>query len=154
MNDLLLDPLTHDIDTRSLGMQVVSGSAAVLQNIRIKLKLWTGEWFLDTEAGTPYLEDILGKRISLAGALAAIRASILEVDGVSAITRFEYQFNRQTRQLDYEFEASTSYGDVQFLKMRKLTSDEKAALSSSDNFTLAEDILNTLVNITIPSHGY
>jgi len=154
MNDFLLDPLTHDLDTRSLGMKVVSGAEAVIQNIRIKLKLWTGEWFMDTEAGTPYLEDILGKRISLAGALAAIRASIMEVDGVQTITRFEYQFNRQTRKLDFEFEVSTPYGNLELLKVRKLTADERAALTSSSNFTLYEDYLNTLTNITIPSHGY
>lgn len=154
MNDFLLDPLTHDLDTRSLGMKIVSGAEAVIQNIRIKLKLWTGEWFMDTEAGTPYLEDILGKRISLAGALAAIRASIMEVDGVQTITKFDYQFDRKIRKLDFEFEVSTPYGNLELLKVRKLTSDERAAITSSSNFTLYEDYLNTLTNIIIPSHGY
>jgi len=112
MNDLLLDA-NHDLDTSSLGLAIARGADRVRQNIDIKLKLFTGEWFLDTEAGTPYLEDILGKRISLAGALAAVRASILEVDSVSAVTNFTYTFNRQTRVLNYTFEASTPFGIIE-----------------------------------------
>lgn len=110
MNDLLLDPLTHDLDTSSLDLVVVKGAERVRQNIDIKLKFWRGEWFLDTEAGTPYLEDILGKRVSLAGAIAAVRASILEVADVNGLPSFSYTFNRQTRQFDYNFEAATSLG--------------------------------------------
>lgn len=112
MNDFLLDA-DGDLDTSQLGLAIVRGADRVKQNIQIKLKLWTGEWFLDTEAGTPYLEDILGKRISLGGALASIRASILEVDGVNGITNFSYVFNRQTRVLNYTFEASTPFGLIE-----------------------------------------
>jgi len=112
MNDLLLDA-NHDLDTSNLGLAIVRGAERVKQNILIKLKLWRGEWFLDTEAGTPYLEDILGKRISLAGALAAIRASILEVDSVSGISTFSYTFDRKTRVLSYTFEASTPFGLIE-----------------------------------------
>lgn len=154
MHDLYLNPLTHDLDVGSLDLQIVSGADSVLQNIRIKLKLWRGEWFMDTEAGTPYLEDVLGKRISLAGALASIRASVLEVDGVQTITSFNYTFNRKTRKLDYEFEVQTPYGNLNLLNVRKLTADERAAIENSSNFQFYEDELNALVNITIPSHGY
>ena len=110
MNDLLLDPLTHDLDVSSLDLVIVKGADRVRQNIDIKLKLWQQEWFLDTEFGTPWLEEVLGKRISLAGALAATRASIMEVADVNSITSFNYSFNRQSRQFDYNFEAATSLG--------------------------------------------
>jgi hypothetical protein len=112
MNDLLLDA-NHDLDTSNLGLAIVRGAERVKQNILVKLRLFRGEWFLDTEAGTPYLEDVLGKRISLAGALAAIRASILEVDSVSGIANFSYTFDRKTRVLNYTFEASTPFGLIE-----------------------------------------
>ena len=112
MNDFLLDS-DGDLDTSNLGLAIVRGADRVRQNIQIKLRLWTGEWFLDTEAGTPYLSDILGKRISLGGALAAIRASIMEVDSVNGITSFSYTFNRQTRVLNYTFEAATDFGLIE-----------------------------------------
>lgn len=111
MNDLLLDS-NHDLDTSRFDLQIVQGADAVRQNILVKLRLWVGEWFLDTEAGTPWLEDVLGKRVSLAGAIAAIRASILEVDGVDGLGNFSYNFNRQSRVLQYDFEASTPYGII------------------------------------------
>lgn len=114
MNDLLLND-AHDLDLTAQDLQIVQGADRVRQNILIKLRLWSGEWFLDTEFGTPYLEDILGKRISLGGAIAAIRAAILEVDAVDAIPEFNYSFNRKSRTLNYNFTASTSFGLIRVI---------------------------------------
>ena len=111
MNDLLLDD-SHDLDISSGDLKIVTGAARVKQNLLIKLKLWRGEWFLDTEFGTPYLDGVLGKQLSLSGAVAALKQSILEVNDVNAITNFTYQFNRQTRQLDVQFECQTNQGLV------------------------------------------
>jgi len=113
MNDLYLDPVTHDLDVSNFDLRIVTGADRVRQGILIKLRLFRGEWFMDTEAGTPWLEDILGKRISLAGAIAAIRASVLEVDGVDAITEFSYSFDRAQRRLIYNFTAATPYGLIE-----------------------------------------
>lgn len=113
MNDLRLDPITHDLDLSGFDLHIIEGADRVRQGIITKLRLFTGEWFLDTEAGTPYLEQILGKRISLAGSIAAIRASILEVDGVDAITEFSYTFDRAQRRLTYNFTATTPYGLIE-----------------------------------------
>lgn len=110
MNDLSLDPVTHDLLITGLDLSVIKGADRVRQNLLIKLKLWTGEWFLDTEFGTPYLDNILGKQISLAGAVAALQKSILEVNDVAGINSFNYEFNRQSRSLAVDFEASTPYG--------------------------------------------
>ncbi|MFK5173376.1 hypothetical protein ACI3QN_12755, partial [Propionibacterium freudenreichii] len=82
--------------------------------LQIKLLLWAGEWFMDTEFGTPYLPDILGKQISLGGSVAALKKSILEVDGVQTITRFEYQFNRSARSLSVNFDVQTPYGLITY----------------------------------------
>lgn len=112
-NDIALDPVEHDISIKNFDLRILAGADAVRQNILVKLRLFVGEWFLDTEAGTPYLEQILGKRISLAGSIAAIRASILEVDGVDAITEFSYTFDRAQRRLTYNFTAATPYGLIE-----------------------------------------
>lgn len=110
MNDLLLDPKTGDLIVDDLCVFIVQGAERVRQNLEVKLRLWTGEWFLDTEFGTPYLEGVLGKRISLNGAIAAIKKSILEVADVDRITDFQYDFNRSARRLTVNFECSTPYG--------------------------------------------
>ena len=103
----------HDIDTSSLDLKLVDKAEQVRQQVLIKLKLWRGEWFLDTEFGTPYLQQILGKQLTLSGALAALRKSILEVEGVRQILSFSYSFSNSTRKLTVEFTADTPYGIVE-----------------------------------------
>jgi hypothetical protein len=102
-----------DLDVSAGDLSLVDGAARVRQQIQIKLKLWRGEWFLDTEFGTPYLPTILGKQLTLSGALAAIRKSIMEVDGVSAIDAFDYQYSASARSLAVQFTARTPYGLIE-----------------------------------------
>ena len=112
MLDIALNT-AHDIDTQALDMRLVNGGERVKQQLTIKLKLWQGEWFLDTEFGTPYLQEILGKQLTLSGAIAAIRKSIMEVEGVLQITSFNYTFINSERRLSLSFEARTPYGLVE-----------------------------------------
>ena len=110
MNDIALNPLTGDLDLIGLNLFVIKGADAVRQQIDMKLSLWTGAWFLDTEFGTPYLESILGKRVTLNGAVAALKIAITEIQDVSQITKFGYSFDRKARKLNVEFECQTPYG--------------------------------------------
>lgn len=110
MNDIALDPKTGDLAIAGLNLFVIKGADAVRQQIEMKLSLWVGAWFLDTEFGTPYLESILGKRVSLNGAIAALKSAILEVEDVSQITRFKYSFDRKEQILSADFECETPYG--------------------------------------------
>lgn len=111
MLDILLTN-DHDLDTSALDLQMVADAAQVRQQLKIKLKLWKSEWFLDTEFGTPYLQEILGKQLTLSGALAAIKTSILEVEGVRQIITFEYNFSNATRVMTVNFEVDTPFGLV------------------------------------------
>lgn len=95
-------------------LQFVDGAERVRQQIEFRLNLWRGGWFLDSEFGTPYLQDVLGKQVTLNGALSAIRAEILAVDGVTGIVEFSYKFDRENRKLSIDFTANTDYGLVQY----------------------------------------
>jgi len=153
--DIALDKLTHDLVLIDNDLVMLDGAERVRQHLDIKLKLWAGEWFMDTEFGTPYLSNILGKQVSLAGSVAALKKSISDVDGVQSITRFEFDFNRSSRNLDVNFDVQTPYGNLNIIKVKpKYTSMELVAISQSKNFSLNEDYFNTLINTTIPSHGY
>jgi len=114
MIDLALDPLTHDLYLTNNDLVLLDGAERVRQHLAIKLKLWQGEWFMDTEFGTPYTAEILGKQISLAGSVAALKASIMAVDGVQSITRFTFDFNRSARALNVEFDVKTPYGLITY----------------------------------------
>ena len=105
----------HDLDTSSLDLKLVDKAEQVRQQLLIKLKLWQGEWFLDTEFGTPYLQQILGKQLTMSGAIVALRKSILEVQGVTKIMAFDYQFDRANRTIKVQFTANTPYGIVEVI---------------------------------------
>jgi hypothetical protein len=113
MIDFTLDA-DGDLAIVNNDLTMVDGAQRVRQHLQIKLRLWAGEWFLNTEFGTPYIADILGKQISLGASVAALKKSILEVDGVQTITRFDYQFNRSARSLSVDFEVKTPYGLVTY----------------------------------------
>lgn len=112
MIDIALTTL-HDVDTSRLDLSLIDGAEQTRQQLLIKLKLWEGEWFLDTEFGTPYLQQILGKQLTLSGAIAALRKSILEVESVRQITEFSYNFSNSSRKLSVNFTVDTLEGIVE-----------------------------------------
>lgn len=97
-------------------VQFVDGAERVRQQLDFILNLWRGEWFLDSQFGTPYVTDVLGKQKNLNSVLAVIRKQIMSVQGVNAITSFEYNFDRPGRTLSVKFTAATVYGLVQYPK--------------------------------------
>lgn len=115
MIDIGLNATTHDLTLVNGDLVILDGAERVRQHLAIKLRLWRGEWFLDEEFGTPYLTDILGKQISLGGSVAALKTSILEVDGVQAITRFDFEFNRSSRNLVVDFDVTTPFGILTYV---------------------------------------
>ena len=112
MLDLALDA-NHDLLVSGIDLVLVEGAEQVRQQLLIKLKLWRGEWFLDTEFGTPYLQQILGKQLTMSGAIVALRKSIMEVQGVTQITSFDYQFDRANRTIKVQFTANTPHGIIE-----------------------------------------
>jgi hypothetical protein len=104
---------SHDLSVENFDLVLVDGRERVRQQVLIKLKLWRGEWFLDTEFGTPWLQSILGKQVSLSGVLSAIQASVLAVRDVRRFLEFTYNFDRRQRTLTVDFTIDTNFGPVQ-----------------------------------------
>lgn len=97
---LAIDPATNDLFLRPSGdLAMVNDAEAVGQHVRQRLKTFEGEWFLDTTAGVPWLDQILGKNYDPALAEAVVKAEILDTDGVTEITSFSVSFDRATRGL-------------------------------------------------------
>lgn len=111
--DIQLDPLTHDLVIVPPGdIQLVDGAARVAQQIKITLLMFLGEWFLDTDFGVPYLEQILVKNPKFAGINALLRARILNVPGVTRILSLTMDMDRARRELVVSFAAETPFGLV------------------------------------------
>ncbi len=79
-------------------LTIVTGSAARAQRIRIALKHFRGEWFLDQNQGTDYFGKVLGKATDRARR-AELRRRILGVPGVAEIQSIELAVDPKTRAL-------------------------------------------------------
>ncbi|MFS1583639.1 MAG: hypothetical protein ACL7AY_13385 [Candidatus Arsenophonus phytopathogenicus] len=86
---------------------------AVALAIKTRLSLWQGQWFLDREEGTPWLQSVLGKPYLDAYGIA-IKERILDTQGVSTITDFSVSQNPITRKLTISAKVQTHYGETSF----------------------------------------
>lgn len=88
----------------------VEDKDVVLLAVKSRLQFFKGEWFLDTEDGTPYFQDILVKPARLRLIEGIMKRRILETPGIVELNSFELNFDRATRKLDVAFEAVDQFG--------------------------------------------
>ena len=97
---LALDQTTNDLFLRDDGtLAVVRDTEAVGHHVRHRLKTFEGEWFLDVNAGVPWLTDIFAKKYDPALAESVVKGEIMNTDGVTEITSFSVLFDRTPRNL-------------------------------------------------------
>jgi len=63
-------------------------SKAIAQNVVTRLRSFTDDWFLNVDAGIPWLE-LLGNRGTERRILRAIERTVLQTEGIREITRLE-----------------------------------------------------------------
>jgi hypothetical protein len=84
---------------------------AVGQAVLTRLELFTGQWFLDSDEGTPWRTDVLGK-YTRDSYDAVIQARILDTEGVTRIDDYTSAFNENTRKLTVSATITTAYGQT------------------------------------------
>lgn len=89
----------------------LTGTEAVAQSVLTRLRLWQSEWYLDTEEGTPYLTDILGKGTE-SSSVAALQSRILDTPGVKSILEISATQDPETRKASFSMTLDTIYGEV------------------------------------------
>ncbi len=117
MIDEALDVTTHDMAYSGYDCSIVSGLDQVRQNVKIRLLLIRGEWFLNSQLGLPLFEQILVKNPDLSAIDVMIKATILETPKVREILSYSSSLNRGTRKLSISFTALTDYGEVTLTNM-------------------------------------
>ncbi|WP_339053833.1 hypothetical protein [Arsenophonus endosymbiont of Crataerina pallida] len=88
---------------------------AVTLAIKTRLSLWQGQWFLDSEGGTPWLQSILGKPYLDAYGMT-VKQRILDTQGVTTLTDFNVNQNSTTRKLTITATVKTQYGETSFIQ--------------------------------------
>lgn len=90
---------------------LVNTPDAVAQAVLTRLRLATGEWFLDLNEGTPYSTEILGENTRPLYD-QAIRDRILGTQGVTSIQEYNSYLDTTTRALTVACSINTLYGPV------------------------------------------
>jgi hypothetical protein len=85
---------------------------AVAQAVQTRLRLFTGEWFLDTTEGTPWRTQVLGKYTQRVYD-ATIKARILDTQGVQSIDAYASDLDGNSRRLTVTATITTIYGSAQ-----------------------------------------
>ncbi len=101
---------TGDIATS--GEQFITGTDEIAQTVKTRLGLFLGEYFRDITDGTPWFQSILGKGSSVANKEAQLRRRIVRTEGVIRLTKFETDFDVQTRKYTVNVSALTTDGAI------------------------------------------
>lgn len=97
---LAIDQDTNDLYLTPNGaLAIVTDARAIGEHVRQRLKTFKGEWFLDTDAGVVWLDEIFGRAYDPALAESVVKAEILNTDGIKEIMSFSVAFDRTTRNL-------------------------------------------------------
>ena len=80
------------------GAGFLTGKESTGASIYHRLRMFFGEFFLDVTDGTPWFQSILGKRAQDTAEFA-IKQRIVTSPGVVQITRFFFDFDRNTRRI-------------------------------------------------------
>lgn len=81
------------------------------QVVQTRLLLLRGEWFLDDQEGTPYLQGVIGKSNEQVRD-TVIKTRIQETEGVLKILSYESILDRENRILSVRASISTIYGNT------------------------------------------
>lgn len=102
-----------DMDTSAFDLHPITGGEQVAQRLQIKLRTLLGEVPLNTAAGVPWFEEILGSRPpALNRADAILREQILSTPEVESIEYLNIDFTASQRALAVDFKAISIYGPL------------------------------------------
>lgn len=111
-NDILLDPVTHDILLSNGSMSLCTELKELTrQRVEITLKTFLGEWFANTLFGVPYFQTIYGKNTKTAADIA-IKSAIQGVEGIVELISFESSLDTSIRKLTVTFKALCTDGAI------------------------------------------
>lgn len=118
MSDFALDANGDlDISGGDFGnVSDVDTPEAVAQRLKIHLRTFQGEWFLNRAAGVPYMQYILGKKMDTATITilnSVFTRAILETPGIRRLkSAIKIRIDRATRQTAIEFQCETTNGET------------------------------------------
>jgi hypothetical protein len=109
-----LSPTYRDVLIANGDLVLVDKGPAILQHILQRLSTFLGEWFLDNTIGIPYFQQVLVKTPNQATIDAIFINAILNVPGVTQLTKYGFKAEFTSRTLRLSFTAQTTAGIVNY----------------------------------------
>lgn len=103
MSDLLIDSTGDYAFVDNDFVLLEEGPDAVEQRLSINLKLFLGEWFIDTSKGVPYYQDVLKKNPKAQVLEAVFTDAILATDGMDRLDKLDLTLVDNERKLQVDF---------------------------------------------------
>ncbi len=110
MRTFALDPTTGDLAISGGRPGIAEGLDATVQKLRVRLRLWQGEWPFDRTVGIPY-GRILGEKGISAFASATLRQAIATSPGVATLDAYAFTEDRARRSASLAFRATSVTGE-------------------------------------------
>ena len=95
----------HDLD-----FTLVDELSSLAQRIEQRLRFWLQTWFLDTQAGLPYIPQLFGEPDDVRLAEQIITGAIESVPEVTEVQDIIVEYHPDTRSLDYSATVHSTYG--------------------------------------------
>lgn len=111
MSDIAADASNEIVFTNG-ALTLVQDEAAVAQHVRIRLRFFKGEYFLNPAEGIPFYERVLIKNPSMPLVIALFKRVVRETPGIVEILSFAADYVPATRSLTLNFEARCSSGET------------------------------------------
>lgn len=112
LRDIRFDNQTKQFVMAAGGLTFTYDLDAVRQACEMVCNTFQGECFLDLDAGIPWFQQVLVKAPQLEAIKQMLRAKLLAVTGVNAITSLTLNFNKQDRTLRVDFTCNSDFGEL------------------------------------------
>ena len=99
-----------DLMIRNYDLSILDGVDQITQNLAIRLRFFTNDWYLDTRAGIPYYEDVFVKAPNRIRIESLLKDEIINTVGINEILSFASEFNSNLREFSVSFTADTDEG--------------------------------------------
>ena len=117
-SDLELDKDTNDLNVIDRDLVVIPDTTeAIVQRLRIKLKFFKGEWFLNKQFGIPYNQTIFSKGTTKPQVDSIFRNKILSTPGVVELVTFSSELDAARRSYTLSFSCRASTGSTIILEV-------------------------------------
>lgn len=101
---------------------LITGLAALRQKIDQRLALFKDTWFLNTNRGVPYLQEIIKKPVDPGLVASILNAEILKETEVLSVGAVSADLDRETRKFTYGATITTIYGILEYPSVVKYPS--------------------------------